>query len=253
MRQQPFASDRLARLAAHGHAAASCADTAVDWAVPIKPPAWLPRRGYVTAISQFYYGELATIEICKRILPELRDPSAARFVRTQIADEERHAALYARYLGQVGGIGEIEEGVAMAYRGARAWRGSHHGPIILSHVVLEGEGLRLQNLYSRWFACPLYQQINRVIARDEARHVAFGKIYLRGTLPRLPLEERIETFRWIRSLWFDCAHALRREMPQSVLLLLGRKWMADRWRQQSRGLVDIGLIGVDELALFEGS
>ncbi len=251
MRPQTPTADRLARLAADGSKAATRASDAVDWTAPIKPPAWMPRRGYITAVSQFYHGELATIEICKRVLPELADPLAQEFVRTQIADEERHAALYARYLNQLGGIGEIEAGVAKAYQGARAWRGTHLGPIILSHIVLEGEGLRLQHLYSRWFPCPLFRQINRTVARDEARHVAFGKIYLRRTLPDLPLDERMAIYRWIRSMWFDCADAIRGEMPQSIVLLLGRTWMADRWRQPQRDLVAIGLVGDDEIARFE--
>ena len=117
--------------------------------------------------------------------------------------------------------------------------------------VMEGEGLRLQKLYSDWFPCPLFAQMNTVIARDEARHVAFGKVYLRDSLGALSAGERVEIFRWIRTLWFDCADALRTEMPPALRLLLGKKWMGDRWRQQSHALVGIGLIGEDEEAIFE--
>ena len=242
---------RMDRLAARGRAAAESAGAEIDWGIPVKPPSWMTRRAYITAISQLYYGELATTEMCRRLVTTLTDPAAAAFIRTQIADEERHAGFYERYLHRAGAIGDIEEGVAMAYQGALAWRGPHHGSIVAFHLVMEGEGLRLQTLYSNWFPCPLYAQMNAAIARDEARHVAFGKIYLRETLGELSREERIEIFRWIRTLWFDCADAIRTEMPQAVKLLLGRKWLDERWRQQSRALVDIGLIGKDEAGLFE--
>ena len=241
----------MERLAAGGRRAAASAGAAIDWDTPIKPPAWMTRRAYITAISQLYYGELATTEMCRRLLATLDDPAATAFIRTQIADEERHTAFYERYLRRAGAIGDIEEGVAMAYRGALAWHGSHHGSIVAFHLVMEGEGLRLQNLYSNWFPCPLFAQMNAAIARDEARHVAFGKIYLRATLDELSREERVAIFRWIRTLWFDCADAIRTEMPQAVKLLLGRKWLDERWRQQARALVGIGLIGKDEAALFE--
>ena len=247
---QQFAK-RMDRLAAGGQRAAASADAAIDWSLPIKPPAWMTRRAYITAISQLYYGELATTEMCRRLLDALDEPAATAFIRTQIADEERHIGFYERYLRRAGAIGDIDEGVAMAYDAALSWPGSYHGSIVAFHIVMEGEGLRLQNLYSNWFPCPLFAQMNSAIARDEARHVAFGKVFLREKLGGLSAEERVEIYRWIRTLWFDCANAIRTEMPQAVKLLLGRKWLDERWRQQARALVDIGLIGNDEAALFE--
>ena len=242
-------ADRLRRLSAQGRRAAAEGDAEIDWDTPIEPPIWMPRRGVVTAISQLYYGELAAIEMCERLLPQLGDPAAENFVRSQIADEKRHVAYYGRYLRRVGDIGTIEEGVAMAYDGALAWRGSYHGAIAAFHVVLEGEGLRLQSLYSRWFPCPLFRRMNALIARDEGRHVAFGKISLREKLRALPFEERLEILTWLRSLWFDCADAIRGDMPGAVSRLVGRSWAEEKWRRQHRTLVDIGLIAEDERAI----
>ena len=91
--------------------------------------------------------------------------------RAKQDDERRHMTYYERYLARFGGVGAIEEGVAMAYEGALSWPGSHHGAILAFHVVLEGEGLRVQRLYGDWFPCPLFRQINALIGRDEGRHV----------------------------------------------------------------------------------
>ena len=244
-------ADRLDRLTEKGLRAAAVADNGIDWDTRIKKPAWLRMQYVRTAISQLYFGELATITMCERLLRELDDGNAIRFVRTQIADEQRHVRYYERYLARAGGIEDICDGVAMAYEGALAWRGSYHGAIVAFHIVLEGEGLRLQQLYGNWFPCPLYKQINTLIARDDGRHVAFGKIFLRRQLQALPLEERIVIYQWVRALWFDCAGPIQADMPGIVFRAVGRRWAENRWRRQREALIDIGLIHPHETAQFD--
>ena len=215
--------DFLLSLTRSGNRAAEVGDAGIDWTLPASKPRWMPRRAYSTAISQLYYGELASIEMCERLLGVIDDATARRFIGTQIADERRHVGYYEKYLARVGDIGVIEEGVAMAYQGPLTWPGSYHGAIVAFHVVLEGEGLRIQRLYGDWFRCPLFQQVNALIARDEGRHVAFGRHFLKESLDALPLDERLAIFRWIKALWFDCAAAIRAEMPRTVSLLVGRE------------------------------
>lgn len=244
----------LHALTESGHRAARLGDADIDWRMPVSKPRWMPARAYSTAISQLYYGELATIEMCRRLIGDIGDDddgAARRFIATQIADETRHVGYYERYLARIGDIGAIEEGVEMAYRGALRWPGSYHGAIVAFHVVLEGEGLRIQCLYGDWFRCPLFQQVNALIARDEGRHIAFGRHFLKESLAALPLEERLAIFRWIKALWFDCAAAIRAEMPRTVSLLVGREWAENRWQRQRRTLTTIGLIGRDEGNVFD--
>jgi hypothetical protein len=241
----------LRSLAESGKRAAVDGDAAIDWDLPASRPRWLSERAYRTAISQLYYGERATIDFCEMLATEISDPPVRRFLATQIADERRHMTYYERYLARVGGIGDIEEGVAMAYEGARAWPGSYHGAILAFHVVLEGEGLRIQRLYGDWFPCPLFQQINKVIARDEGRHIGFGRHVLRASLAALPADERAAMYRWIRDLWFECAGAIRAEMPRSVSLLVGRAWAEERWQRQRQTLCHIGLMRPDETDVFD--
>jgi len=243
--------DLLLSLAESGDRAALAGGTAIDWDLPVAPPRWLPARAYRTAISQLYYGEQATIAMCERLTAGIADPAVCRFLATQIADERRHMAYYERHLARFGGVGAIEEGVAMAFEGAHAWPGSHHGAILAFHVVLEGEGLRVQQLYGDWFPCPLFRQVNALIARDEGRHVGFGRHYLRTSLGGVSREERIAIYRWIRNLWFDCAGAIRAEMPRSVSALVGRAWAEHRWRKQRQTLINIGLMQANEIALFD--
>lgn len=242
---------RLAIFSEGARRAANAGDREIDWDATPAAPAWMPVRSYATAISQLYYGELATIAMAERLTVDIDDDAAKAFIQTQIADERRHAAYYQRYLSRLGEIGEIEKGIAMAYDGALAWRGSYHGTVIAFHVVLEGEGLCIQQLYGRWFACPLFQQVNTLIARDEGRHVGFGKLLLKETLGALTFEERIAIYRWVRALWLECTSAIQAEVPRAVALLLGRDWAAVRWRRQYRTLRAVGLIADCEEALFE--
>ena len=241
---------RLLSLATSGRRAAAVSDDGIDWDRPLLKPRWMTARMYGSAISQLYYGERATIEMCERLMADIGDRSVRGFIDTQIADEKRHLAYYERYLGRLGEFGDIKEGVAMAYDGALSWRGSHHGAIVAFHVILEGEGLAIQQLYSDWFRCPLYRDVNALIARDEGRHVAFGRMYLKANLGALPMEERIEIYRWIRALWFRCADAIHAETPRAVSLLVGRDWSDRRWKRQEGTLSKIGLIAPGEEAVF---
>lgn len=242
--------DLLLTLTHSGHRATVLGDTAIDWDLPVAKPRWMPAHAYSTAISQLYYGELATIEMCRRLTGGLDDTAACGFLATQIADERRHVGYYEKYLARIGDIGAIEEGVEMAYQGALAWRGSYHGAIVAFHVILEGEGLRIQRLYGDWFRCPLFQQVNSLIARDEGRHVAFGRHFLKESLTDLSLDERLAIFRWIKALWFDCAAAIRAGMPRTVSLLVGRAWADNRWQRQQQTLLNIGLVRTDEIDVF---
>jgi hypothetical protein len=241
----------LLSLTETGRRAAVLGDTGIDWDLPIAKPRWMSSRAYSTAISQLYYGELATIEMCERLTRCLDDAEACRFIATQIADERRHVGYYERYLARIGDIGAIEEGVEMAYQGALAWPGSYHGAIVAFHVILEGEGLRIQRLYGDWFPCPLFQQINALIARDEGRHVTFGRHFLKESLDDLSFDERLAIFRWIKALWFDCAAAIRAEMPRAASLLVGRAWAENRWQRQQQTLLNIGLVQRNEIDAFD--
>ena len=87
-----------------------------------------------------------------------------------------------------------------------------------------------------------------MIARDEARHVAFGKLYPWNTLSALSAEERIGMYRWVRELWHDCASAARGEYYGlgRPITGVGRGSVGERWSTQVEALKDIGLVTDDE-------
>ncbi len=40
-------------------------ETAIDWRQRVVRPWWLPARTYVAIVSQLYYAEIATMQMCK--------------------------------------------------------------------------------------------------------------------------------------------------------------------------------------------
>ena len=217
----------------------------VDWDRAVDLPRWLPRKTYISILSQLYYGELATTHACRRLLAEIDDPLARVFLHIQEADEVRHAEAYRLYLERLGDIAPIDEALETAFRGGLGWTGSHHGLTVAFGVVLEGEALRLQKTCHDCFPCPLLRRITQLVSRDEARHVAFAKIYLDGRLAMLPRDQRIEIYEWVKALWHECARATAGRSPGLGFAVrrVAKRMIGERWRLQHESLAMIGLIG----------
>lgn len=245
------ADTRLRALAANGADAPWSVEGAVDWRQAVVVPAWLPRRTFVAAVSQLYHGEIATAAACRRLLagPVGADAGACACLETQIADETRHARAYRTYLARLGDIAPTEPPVAAFFRDGGAGPGDPDlGAILAYHVVLEGEALRIQQGFATWLPCPVFRALNARIARDEARHVGFGRIYLESRLAVLPVEERRVMFLWVKALWRACAEPVmdRFRVPGVMTARLARRWLESRWQRQVKDLVALGLVGEGE-------
>ena len=243
-------SRRLAAMAAKGRDQQWTVDGDIDWTQNIIQPSWLLRRFHGALISQFRYGELATVRVCRRLLHRATDPHVRDLLVQQIADEERHARVYERYMALLGDDAPVDTSMAEAVERLLGWRGPPLGLVVAFHVILEGEALRSLQGLAEELPCPLFAQINARVSRDEARHVAFGKVYLREHLKTLSLEERMAIYRFVTSLWDDCAAGIlsRFRIPGFVTQALRRRWLADGWAQHRRALVDIGLLDADDMA-----
>lgn len=211
---------------------------------PSVPP-WLTRRFFRHIVSQLYHGERASHAVCTRLIREIEDPRAQRFLEKQIADEHRHAALYRDYLDDLGGVSAIDPGLARAQDAIAAWTGTWHGPMVAVNTVLESEAVRTLQSAPRLFACPRLAAINRGIVRDEARHLAFGRLFLREHLRTIDATERRAIYRWVQDLWRGCT-ADRRDII-GLYVTIRRPVFAKRWAKQNRDLVRLGLIGSDEI------
>jgi hypothetical protein len=220
----------------------------IDWSASPRAPWWLPRKAYVTLISQLYYGELASLRMCATLRPLLDGATPLALLDLQAADEARHALLYERFMGRLGEMAPQDDYVSTALEGGLNGRHGALGIMTAFHLVLEGEALVLQHDLAAQLPCPLFGRINALAARDEARHVAFGKSYLAGRYAELSDDERFALFVWARGLWHDCAQALRGRYSgiSRAFLALSRGGMADRWQRQERALIEVGLVTADE-------
>ncbi len=246
----PPAGHRFDALVANGQARQWSMDEDIDWRKEIIAPGWLQRRFQGALISQFFHGEKATARVCRRLMAEVSDPPVRGLLAMQIDDEDRHARVYEKYLARLGDWAPMDPAMAETVERALQWSGSPLGLVVAFQILLEGEALRsLQDLAVE-LPCPLFRQINGLIARDEARHVAFGRLYLKQRLKSLPAEERMAIFRWIKTLWDDCAAGTLSQfsIPGFVTAALRRRWVDNGWAQHRRALVEIGLVSAEDMA-----
>lgn len=226
----------------------------LDWQQPA--PKLAPWRRPVARgiVQEFIGGEEATARLCREIAPRIALPAARDCLMLQVEDETRHAELYRRYLNRLGGRPSPVNCLDAAVERSLTWQGAPEAALLAFHVIVEGEALAFQDEARGWIPDPLFAQMSREIARDEARHVAFGKLYLNQALPNIPLRERIEIYRWLRSLWFDSATQLAGGGLGTVMTaVLPRSWMQKRWDGWTDSLKVTGLFAGAEPSDFTGA
>lgn len=244
---------RLAALTAKARAAQAQGPMDVDWDRPVRRPFWLPRRVAASAITHFQRGELATARQCRALRGRLDLAATQEFLDLQAEDEQRHAQIYELYLDRLGGPTPGPLPIDRIYQQALAWRGAPQAIVLAFHGILEGESLRMQHAIDQWLPCPLFRDISTIIARDEARHIAFGRLYLRDTLPHLPHTERLAILRWARALWMEAVgEAISSFAPPG---LVGRRgglggWMTAAWADRLDDMETLHLFSADERPEF---
>ena len=125
--------ERLVRLLANGTEGQWSSNEDIDWDREPLVPGRISSSLYTEAVSQLYYGEIATVRVCRRLLDELNGPRVRLFLQTQIGDETRHAGIYGGYLERLGGLAPMDDVLAAALDRAMAWPGSYHGLIVAFH------------------------------------------------------------------------------------------------------------------------
>ena len=133
-----------------------------------------------------------------------------------------------------------------ALYGRYVWKGSPLGTIVAVHLLLEGEGLRVQNDYGHWFPCRLLKSIHGSIPLDEARHISFGRRLVAREIGTMSQEERIAIYRWLEALWCDGASASQSGLPTLIRVSMGKRWMEERWARHECMLIRTGLVSEAE-------
>jgi hypothetical protein len=249
-------NSRLRRLTRTGGGAALADASSLAWREGPRPPRWLSPQRYAGIVSDLRQGELATARACDKMASLLPyDAAVCSYLAGQRADELAHAALYQRYLQALDAPDRANPALEDLYRRCLDWRGDPLGLVIAFNVVLEAEALRLQRFLAKGLPCPLFAALNRRILMDEARHVAFGRLYGAAGLARLDRDERIALYRWIKALWWDFGRRVRDDFggPGGGLLRALQPSLAQSWNRQSQALQRLGLLQPDEIVRADGS
>ncbi|WP_433333443.1 diiron oxygenase [Spirillospora sp. CA-294931] len=194
------------------------ADRRIDWDLPvdrddplrlppqIQPlydtPLWrrlshddraeLARHGMAWQFSQFLHGEQGALLCAARIVDTVPDMDAKFYAATQVADEARHAEIYARFLKEKIGLRYPINRSLMHLLDDTLGDSRWDLPYLGMQVLVEGVALAAFGVLRDTTEEQLPEQILTYIMQDEARHVAFGRLALRDYYRNLTSAERAE-------------------------------------------------------------
>jgi hypothetical protein len=151
------------------------------------------RRHYASwQFSQFLHGEQGAMVCAARIVESVPDLDAKFYSATQTMDEARHAEMYGRFLHEKIGLVYPVNNQLQSLLSDTLTDSRWDMPYLGMQVLIEGLALAAFGLLRDTTTKPLPKQILSYVMQDEARHVAFGRMALRGYYAQLSDAERHE-------------------------------------------------------------
>jgi para-aminobenzoate N-oxygenase AurF len=149
-------------------------------------------------VNQFLHGEQGALLTTARLIETVPDLTAKTYAASQVADEARHVEAYARYIDEKLGVRfPVTPGLSELLRdllGDSRWDIVFLG----MQVIVEGLALAATRVASTGFGDPIIRSISKMIARDEARHIAFGHTALLGLYDEMTTSERRDREAFLR-------------------------------------------------------
>jgi hypothetical protein len=149
-------------------------------------------------VNQFLHGEQGALLCTARLVETVPDMTAKTYAASQVADEARHVEAYARYIDEKLGVRfPITPGLNTLLRdllGDSRWDIVFLG----MQVIVEGLALAATRIASTGFGDPVIRSIATMIARDEARHIAFGHLALLGLYDEMTSAELADRDAFLR-------------------------------------------------------
>ncbi len=168
------------------------AENSPDQSIPIfGTPLWdkldkktevpkLRRLSLAWMLSNFLHGEQGALFAASQIVCAVPGTDAKFYASTQVMDEARHVEAYDRYLREkIGVIFPISPHLRTLLDEIlreRRWDMKYLG----MQIMVEGLALAAFGFIQNMSNEPLLKQIVHMIMQDEARHVAFGVLSLKG-------------------------------------------------------------------------
>jgi P-aminobenzoate N-oxygenase AurF len=165
--------------------------------------------------SQFLHGEQGALLAAGRLVVMAPDLDTKFYAAAQAADEARHVEAYARYVELLGNSYAVNPSLKRMLDTVVA--DSRWDIVFLGmQIIVEGLALAAFRLEHTRSFDPVIAQLTRLVARDEARHVAFGLLVLQEIYGELTSREKTE----------------REEFVKEAALLMSRRFrLAEIWQR----------------------
>ncbi len=193
---------------------------------PVPPALWNTYRWQYHAwlSSQFLHGEQGALLATARLVETVPSIDEKLYAASQMTDEARHVEAFSRYVDLLGDsypVNPALESLLSDVVTDNRWDIIYLG----MQVIVEGLALAIFRLGHATSFDPTIRQITRLVARDEARHVAFGMLALRGYHDELTSAERAE----------------REEFLKEAALLMSRRFRLEEVWERVGIPIDVGV------------
>jgi P-aminobenzoate N-oxygenase AurF len=160
--------------------------------------------------SQFLHGEQGALLATARLVETVPDVDNKLYAASQVADEARHVEAFSRYvelLGHAYPINPALRSLLTDIVSERRWDIIYLG----MQIIVEGLALAVFRVGNATTFDPIIRQITELVARDEARHVAFGVLALHGMYQECTRAELAEREEFIKEAALLMARRFRLE------------------------------------------
>ncbi len=165
------------------------------------------------SLSQFLHGEQGALLCTARLVESVPWIEAKYYGSTQVVDEARHVAAFARYLDEkmptTYPINENLKSLLDSVLSDERWDLVYLG----MQVVIEGLALAAFGMMLGTTQEPLLKNLLRYVMSDEARHVAFGILSLQEIYADLSADD----FRLRQEFAFEACNQMRRRTLNAEL------------------------------------
>ena len=140
-------------------------------------------------LSQFLHGEQGALMTAAALTHAVPDYEAKLFAATQTMDEARHVEAYQRYIDKLAIVYPMSPGLKDLIDATLT--ADHWVKIAIGmNMVVEGLALAAFHNMRKQTTCELLRQLTENVLRDEARHVAFGSVYVGEAIREMHPDER---------------------------------------------------------------
>lgn len=142
-------------------------------------------------LSQILHGEQGALMVAGELVAAVPDYEAKLYAASQAMDEARHVEVFERYIRKLDSVYPITKplrSILTMILEAKHWQSKTVG----MQVILEGLALGTFVNVRAATSCDLLRDLMTYVTRDEARHVAFGNLYLTEKIRDMHPDDRAE-------------------------------------------------------------